>query len=255
MGKTTLILFFVLAALIFIAFITGLFLFIFQYRKKIILHEKEKQLLALNSILKGQDEERNRMAKDLHDGVGSMLSGIKLSLSALSSNLQMAENEKRVFNKSFTQLDSAITELRRVAHNMMPEALLKFGLKEAIQDYCDDINETNTVKIKYAFIGNLPGNDKNLDLILYRIIQELTSNIIKHAAAKNILIQVNRHAKGITLVVEDDGKGFNPAEKAKGAGLSNIQSRVDYLKGSCEIQSEAGSGTSVTVEIPLVNEP
>ena len=99
--------------------------------------------------------------------------------------------------------------MRRVAHNMMPEALLKFGLGEAIQDYCDGINESNVVKMKYTQIGSLQTLIQSTEIVLYRIIQELTNNAIKHAVAKNIFVQISKHLRGITISVEDDGKGFD----------------------------------------------
>ncbi len=216
------------------------------------MHENEKQLLALNSILQGQQEERSRMAKDLHDGLGGMLSGIKLNLSSIAENINGTEKDKQVFLKSIGQLDNAITEMRRVAHNMMPEALLKFGLTEAIKDFCESINESNIYKMKFTHLGNLQQLEQSAEIIIYRIIQELANNAIKHANPKNIFIQLTRHDRGITLTVEDDGKGFNinEPEKAKGTGLKNVQSRVDYLKGSWDIRSENGKGTSINIEIP-----
>ncbi|MEP7169244.1 MAG: sensor histidine kinase [Bacteroidota bacterium] len=215
--------------------------------------EQEKQLLAVNSILQGQEAERTRMAKDLHDGLGGILSGIKLNLSSMKGNLIINERDATLFSKSITQLDNAIAEMRRVAHNMMPEALLKFGLSEAIQDYCDGINESNIVKLKYTQLGLAQPLERPVEVVLYRIIQELTNNVIKHAEAKIILIQLSKHERGITLTVEDDGKGFNvkQIENNKGTGLQNVQSRVDYLKGNLEIQSTSGNGTSVTIEIPV----
>lgn len=214
--------------------------------------EQEKQLVAVTSILEGQEAERSRMARDLHDGLGGMLSGIKLNLSSMKGNMIIQETDAQLFTKSIEQLDNAIAEMRRVAHNMMPEALLKFGLGEAIQDYCDGINESNVVKMKYTQMGFHEPLDKSTEVILYRIIQELSNNAIKHAAAGNIFIQLIKHERGITLTVEDDGKGFDTTQLSalKGAGLQNVQSRVDYLKGSCEIQSMPGNGTSVTIEIP-----
>jgi len=252
MGQTAIILFIVIASIIFLVFITGLFLFIFQYRKRQIMHENEKQLLAMNYIIQGQEAERSRMAKDLHDGLGGMLSGIKLNLSSMKGNMIIQETDAQLFTKSITQLDNAIAEMRRVAHNMMPEALLKFGLGEAIQDYCDGINESNTVKMKYTQLGLQQPLEKATEVILYRIVQELSNNAIKHASAKNIFIQLTKHERGITLTVEDDGKGFDSKQLStlKGAGLQNVQSRVDYLKGIMNIESEAGKGTSVNVEIP-----
>jgi signal transduction histidine kinase len=215
------------------------------------MNEKEKQLLAMNSIIQGQELERSRMAKDLHDGLGGILSGIKLNLSSMKGNMVIHENDAQLFSRSIIQLDNAIGEMRRVAHNMMPEALLKFGLPEAIQDYCDGINESNMVKIKFIPIGMEQPLEKSTEVILYRIVQELSNNAIKHAAAKNIFIQLNKHEQGITLTVEDDGKGFDVAQMSKGAGLQNVQSRVDYLKAVMEINSIAGEGASFNIEIPL----
>jgi signal transduction histidine kinase len=251
MGKTALVIFIVLAGIIYLVFIAGLFLFIFQYRKRKIIHESEKQIIAMNSIIQGQELERSRMAKDLHDGLGGMLSGIKLNLSSMKGNMIIQENDAQLFNKSIVQLDNAITEMRRVAHNMMPEALLKFGLREAVQDYCDGINESNAVKMKFTPIGLHQPLEKPTEVILYRIIQELSNNAIKHAAAKNIFIQLNKHDQGITLTIEDDGSGFNSTQITKGAGLQNVQSRVDYLKGNMEINSSPGEGAAFTIEIPL----
>jgi two-component system, NarL family, sensor kinase len=251
MGKTALIIFIVLAGIIYLVFIAGLFLFIFQYRKRKIMHESEKQIIAMNSIIQGQELERSRMAKDLHDGLGGMLSGIKLNLSSMKGNMIIHENDAQLFTKSIVQLDNAIAEMRRVAHNMMPEALLKFGLTEAVQDYCDGINESNAVKMKFTAIGLDQAMEKPTEVILYRIIQELSNNVLKHAAAKNIFIQLNKHEQGITLTIEDDGIGFNSTQITKGAGLQNVQSRVDYLKGTMEINSSPGEGAAFIIEIPL----
>lgn len=211
--------------------------------------EQEKQLISMNSILKGQEEERSRMAKDLHDGLGSMLSGIKLNLSAMHQNFIIQAGEVHIFEKALTQLDSAIAEMRRVAHNMMPEALLKFGLHEAIQDYCDGINQNGILKMQFTAIGDGKNLDATVQKVLYRIFQELTNNAIKHAQAKVIFIQINHHEQGITLTVEDDGKGFDTS-KTNGAGLQNVKSRVDYLKGTLHIDTSPENGTSITVEIP-----
>lgn len=214
--------------------------------------EQERQLLAINSILQGQETERSRVAKDLHDGLGGMLSGIKLNLATLTGTVITPEKDVQLFRHSITQLDSAISELRRVAHNMMPEALLKFGLNEAIQDYCDGINESKTVKMKFIALGSDYKLPQSTEVILYRIVQELSNNALKHADAKNLVVQLDKHQQGMTLTVEDDGKGFNPADLARtqGAGLNNVQSRIDYLNGSWEIKSEPGVGTSCNIEIP-----
>jgi two-component system, NarL family, sensor kinase len=184
-----------------------------------------------------------------------MLSGIKLNLSSMKGNMIIQERDAQLFNKSIFQIDNAIAEMRRVAHNMMPEALLKFGLSEALQDFCDGINESCELKMKYMQLGPDEPLEKSTEVILYRIVQELTNNAIKHAAAQHILIQLNKHDHGLTLTVEDDGRGFDTKQTrdGKGDGLKNVQSRVDYLKGSLSIESETGKGTSCTVEIPRIN--
>jgi len=248
MGRTGIIIFIVLATIIFLLFIAGLFLFLLQYRKRIIMHENEKQLLALNSMLQGQQEERTRLAKDLHDGLGGMLSGIKLNLSSIADHIQSPEKDKQLFLKSIHQLDNAITEMRRVAHNMMPEALLKFGLVEATRDFCQNINESGIIKMKFMYIGELQ-MEQSREIIIYRIIQELANNCIKHANPANIIVQLTRGEQEMMLTVEDDGKGFVPGS-SNGAGLKNVQTRVDYLKGNLNIESAPGKGTSITIEIP-----
>lgn len=253
MGQTQLILFIAIAAIIFIVFVLGLLFLLAQFRKRKIIHEKEKEVLTLQSLLQGQEIERERMARDLHDGLGGILSGIKLNLSSMKGNVIISEKDVNLFTKSIDQLDNAIAEMRRVAHNMMPEALLKFGLTEAIQDYCDGINESNTVKLKFTNLGLTTPLEKSVEVILYRIIQELTNNAIKHASAKNILVQLSKNENILNLTVEDDGKGFDTKRLAniKGTGLQNVHSRVDYLKGSLEIQSSTDGGTSVIIEIPI----
>ncbi len=214
--------------------------------------QQEKQIIASNALFEGQEAERSRMAKDLHDGLGGMLSGIKLNLSAMKGNVIIAEHDAQMFTKSISQLDSAISEMRRIAHNMMPEALLKFGLNEAVQDFADGINESKIISVKYQHIGLKNRLEKSTEVILYRIIQELCNNTIKHAQAKNIFIQLNQHEQGITLTVEDDGQGFDSKNigNSRGAGLQNVQSRVDFLKGTLHIDSVLEQGTSAIIEIP-----
>ncbi|GEM_PF-3892171 len=229
-------------------------LFILGYGLSLKTAETDKKLVA--SLQENQqlvETERNRVARDLHDGLGGLLSGIKLTLNSMTGTIVLSEKNATTFTRAITQLDNAIAEMRRVAHNMMPEALLRFGLNEAIQDFCDGINESVGVKMRYNHIGNDRKIEKGTEVIIYRIVQELCNNAIKHAAAKHIFIQLNTHQKGVTLTVEDDGSGFNTSQPAnnKGAGLKNLQSRIDYLKGTRDIKSEPGNGTSVNIEIPL----
>ena len=136
---------------------------------------------------------------------------------------------------------------------MMPEALIKFGLLEAIEDYCHSINEAGKVKMKFTPLGLQQPLEQTMQTAIYRVIQELCNNAIQHANAQSVFVQLAKHERGITLTVEDDGKGFDitKLEKVKGAGLQNVQSRVDYIKGTFEIQSTPQQGTSINIEIPL----
>ncbi|MEO5564884.1 MAG: sensor histidine kinase [Chitinophagaceae bacterium] len=214
--------------------------------------EKEKQLTATEAVLKGEEQERSRLAKDLHDGLGGMLSGIKYSLNTMKGNLIMTPDNTQAFERSMDMLDSSIKEMRRVAHNMMPEALVKFGLDTALKDFANDINQSGALQVNYQSIEiENAAIDQITAITVYRIIQELLHNIIKHAAARTAIVQVAKSDGHITITVEDDGKGFdtNILTQSKGIGWTNIQSRVDYLKGKLDIQSEHGKGTSVHIEL------
>ena len=252
MGQSALIGFIVVAVLIFLAFVGGLAAFIFQYRKRKILHEKEKQLVALNSLLQGQELERARMAKDLHDGLGGMLSGVKLSLSSMKGNQIISEEHAVLFQKSILQLDSAISEMRRVAHNMMPEALLKFGLADAVNDLCQWLSENGNIRAHFEKINFDDRLSSDQEVVAYRMIQELVNNAIKHSACKSIIVQLSKNENIVQLLVEDDGKGFDTGmlNSAKGMGYENLNNRVDYLKGTLSIKSEKEKGTSVMIEFP-----
>lgn len=170
----------------------------------------------------------------------------------MKGNVILQQQDAGLFVKSIEQLDNAISEMRRVAHNMMPESLLKFGLIQAIHDYCESINESKIVQLTFKDFGLNERLESSVEIVLYRIIQELVNNSIKHAQAKNTVIQLVKNSANITLTVEDDGKGFdiNKLDKLKGFGLTNIQSRVDYLKGNLTVDSEINKGTSVFIEIP-----
>ena len=209
--------------------------------------------MSAEAVLKGEEQERTRLAKDLHDGLGGLLSGVKFSLSNMKDNLIITPDNMAVFERSLDMIDASIRELRRVAHNMMPEMLTKFGLDEALKEYCNILNGTGLLKVKYQSLGMEARLDKSLEIIVYRIIQELLNNIIKHASASEAFVQLVRETKRLNVVVEDNGKGFDTAilEKTRGAGWMNIRSRVDYLKGQLDIHSEAGKGTLVNIEFNI----
>ena len=225
--------------------------------------ETEKQLTATEAVLKGEEQERTRLAKDLHDGLGGMLSGIKYSLNTMKGNLIMTPENTQAFERSMDMLDSSIKEMRRVAHNMMPEALVKFGLDTALKDFCNNINQSGALQVSYQSFGmENAAIEQTTAITIYRIIQELTNNIMKHAAAKTAVVQLTKTGNQISITVEDDGKGFDTdiLKRAQvrpddpvgpGMGWSNIKNRVEFLKATLDVQSDNEKGTSVHIELTI----
>lgn len=136
---------------------------------------------------------------------------------------------------------------------MMPEMLTKFGLDEALKEYCHTVNATNLLSVKYQSLGMNERLEKSSEIIIYRIIQELLNNIMKHAGATEAMVQLIKEEGRFSIIVEDNGKGFDTAllKNNKGAGLTSIQSRVDYLKGRLDIHSEPGKGTLINIEFNI----
>lgn len=213
--------------------------------------EKDKQLLAVDAMLKGQEDERNRIAKDLHDGLGGMLSGVKMSFTTMKENMIMSAENVGVFEHSIAQLDSTISELRKIAHNLMPEALVRFGLNDAIKDFCTSIMSATHIDIFYENLGEARNLDNTANTYIYRIIQELVNNAIKHGNPKQILVQMTTTPNKILLTVEDDGKGMDANKMAisKGIGIINIQHRVNYFKGNVVFENKNPQGTVVNIEL------
>jgi len=219
--------------------------------------EAEKQLSATEAVLKGEEQERTRLAKDLHDGLGGMLSGIKFSLNNMKENLVMTPDNAQAFERSIDMLDSSIKEMCRVAHNMMPEMLLKYGLDTALKEFCNEIGRTGVMRITYQSAGIATNPiEQTTAVTIYRIVQELVSNAVKHSNAQHVLVQVHALAqeKLLAITVEDDGHGFDATalNQSGGMGWKNIQNRVEFLKGRLDIQSSPGKGTSVMIELNIV---
>jgi two-component system NarL family sensor kinase len=216
--------------------------------------EKEKQLLSAEALMEGQEAERSRLAKDLHDGLGGILTGTKYSLSSMKQNMIISAENAAAFEKTMGMLDQSITELRRIAHNMMPESLLKLTLDEALQDYCLQVSQSGALSVTYQSfdVENLAIND-TVKINVYRIVQELINNATKHASASTAIVQITFKDEVLGIAVEDNGKGLNidGLPYADGIGYQNIKSRIDFLKGNMDIQSISGKGTSILIKIPV----
>jgi two-component system, NarL family, sensor kinase len=223
-------------------------------QQKISELETQQQLSATEAVLKGEEQERTRLAKDLHDGLGGMLSGIKYSFNNMKENLILTPDTAQAFTRSMDMLDNSIQEMRRVAHNMMPESLLRYGLDKTLQDYIAEMNKSGVVKVVYQSMGmENKIVDNTTAITIYRIVQELLNNVTKHASAKQVLVQLLAQGNKLVVNVEDDGKGFDTAiiERADGIGWKNIKSRVEFLKGTLEVQSAEDKGTAVNLEFNI----
>jgi signal transduction histidine kinase len=229
--------------------ITVFLVYIYQNSKKqarLQLREIEQQqeLRLTQAILEGEERERTRVARDLHDGLGGALSGIKLKLSG------QHKTNTPVTDEIILQLEDSIGELRRIARNMMPESLMRLGLETALRDLCAAMADKSR---EIEFQAN--GISKELTLIsqinIYRIIQELLSNAIRHSDATRIIVQCIQDNENFLITVEDNGRGFNAdsTQHTNGIGLSNIHNRVNYLRGKLDITSAIDEGTSVNIEL------
>ncbi|WP_300486487.1 sensor histidine kinase [Flavobacterium sp.] len=210
----------------------------------------QQQLLSTTeAMLEGEERERRRVARDLHDGLGGMLAGIKIKLSGEMSDTKKNPNPVEI-QKIIGQLDNAVTELRRIARNMMPETLLRFGLETALKDLCESL-ESQDSSISYESFNIDPEMEIATQVIIYRIIQEALSNAIRHANAGNIMVQCSQNEKTFFITVEDDGTGFDKSilEQKKGIGVTNIQNRAKYLNGTVELHSAPGEGTTINIEL------
>ena len=208
--------------------------------------EQEKQLIATQAVLDGEVQERIRLARDLHDSLGSILAAAKYNLVDMKQISTLGEKDVKCYNKAVSLLDDSMDEMRRVAHHLMPEPLSRTGLKQSVADFC------NTIPVvKFSYYGDETRFDPKLEVMIYRILHELVSNAMKHAGAKHILVQLVRDEDGIALTVQDDGCGFDLSAESKGMGLRNIRARVESFKGNLDIDSQLGKGTEIHIEFKL----
>jgi tetratricopeptide (TPR) repeat protein len=212
----------------------------------------KQQELATKAVIEAEENERQRIAKDLHDGVGQMMSAAKMNLSAFESEITFTNNEqKKSYEKIIQLVDDGCKEVRHVSHNMMPNALLKNNLADAIQDFIDKL-DNKAMKVHLYTEGLDERLDANVEIVLYRMIQECVNNVIKHAGATTLDISLIRDKDGISATIEDNGKGFDTADdqKFEGIGLKNINTRIEYLKGKVDFDSAPGRGTVVALHVP-----
>ncbi len=235
---------------IIVLILTGIILYRRYIRQKAIVSEQriqqleqEKQLTATQAVLDGETAERTRLARDLHDGLGGMLSVVKLNLNDMKQGVTLENTDLQRFNAALKMLDDSIGELRRVSHNMMPDSLSRYGLKAALSDFCNSV-----MGAEFNYFGSGDRLDPKLEVMIYRTVHELVNNILKHAGATKITVQVVQEPERIAVTVQDDGCGFDSSAETSGTGLKNIRNRVASYNGRMDIYSQPGEGTEVNVE-------
>jgi signal transduction histidine kinase len=212
-----------------------------------------QQDMAAKAVIEAEEKERKRIAGDLHDGVGQMMSAARMNLSALSHSLVFSSADQRnSFERVTSLIDDSCNEVRVVSHNMMPNALVKSGLAAAVKEFLDRI-DIRIIKIDLYTEGLDEKINSNIETVLYRVIQECVNNVIKHSGASRLDISLIKDNAGINVTVEDNGKGFEVHNKPNfnGMGLQNILTRIEYLKGTVEWDSAPGKGTVVAIYVPL----
>lgn len=253
----------------FIFLIIIMFLLIWNHRQKIKAREilarkndeihqqrikdlkRKQKIIAMDSMINGQEKERKRVAQDLHDGLGVLLATVQNQFSMLE-NAVPVNNKNHLLKKTDEMLTEACQEVRKIAHNMMPGALYKLGLISALQDLCHKTSTAHGFEIEFEHFGFQGRLNDITEVTIYRLVQESLINIVKHARATQVFVQLMQMDENITITIEDDGRGFDVerAMENKGMGLRNFQSRVEYLEGQVKINSEEGKGTSIHIEIP-----
>jgi signal transduction histidine kinase len=205
----------------------------------------------MRSVIDGEELERQRLSRELHDGIGQLLIAIKLRLESL------LYQESRDMKKSIPELqkyfDQIIDEVRRISNNLMPSVLEAFGIIIAFRNLFSETEEHSGVRIHFESKGNFESLDKTTMTYIYRLTQEALNNIVKHAQAREVFVSLFQAQDILTLVVRDDGKGFTPetAGMAGGNGIHNMRERATLLKGTIDIRSSPGKGTTITVKIPI----
>jgi len=217
---------------------------------KIANTEKAREIELLKAMIKGEEQERGRIARELHDGIGGMLAAIKMNFGSARKDYPELAAIEPLHNMSH-MLDTASAEIRKTAHNLMPDILTRHNLQKALETFCENINTAGSFYVSLQFHKLSAPIDKAAELMLYRIIQELVQNIIKHACATQAEIQIMEYDGKLSITVEDNGVGFDTEAQYGGFGLQNLKFRVQVLQGYLSITSVKEKNTTVHIEFNL----
>ena len=213
----------------------------------------EKQNEVKRALISGEEKERKRVARELHDGMGSLLSTLRLNAEAIDLNgKNLNVQEAIAYQNVLEMIDKACTELRTISHNMLPSGIEHFGLSATLQSLIKQINHNKSIHFSLDTDGLEALHNQEIELHLYRIVMELVNNVVKHAKAKHASVQLYISDTSITIMVEDDGVGFAIVKHEKsGIGLLSVQSRVEALNGKFQVDSRINHGTTISIEIPI----
>jgi two-component system NarL family sensor kinase len=209
-----------------------------------------QEQLRNKAIIITQENERKRISEELHDGLGQMMSAVKLNVAALEENLKEKNPQ---FHNAIQLIDDSCRELRNISHNMMPGILIKAGLVPAVKEFVDKINSSGTISIRVEAEESKVRLGDTIEINFFRIIQELITNIIKYAKATQVQVTITMEENILSIMIEDNGKGFDKdiLKTSSGNGWNNINSRLNLLHGKIEIDSHPGQGTVIFIETPL----
>ena len=217
-------------------------------RYKIQQLDNEKKLSATQSILQDEENIRKGLAHNLQDKLGGLLSGVKITLNNMKGNTVLTCETVNDFNHALNTLDSSIDELRKVAHNMMPETFVRLGLKDTLADLCTEIDKTMSQHIIFQFYGQFDRLDPYLEMNAYILMQELIVNIMNTSGATELVVQMMQESSRICFTVMDNGIGW---DLSKDTGLHSIRARIDAFNGQMEINSLPEKGTAFSIEFSI----
>ncbi len=212
--------------------------------------ENETKLTNMSSMIEGQEAERRRIAKDLHDGLGGLLATVKTQMGQIQRQIVKLE-QLDVYQKANQMIDQACDEVRRISHNMMPGVLRIEGLEGATEELIEYLIHTYQLRVESEISFHSERLTESQAHMIYRILQECSNNIIKHSQASEVLIQVIEYDDHLNVLIEDNGNGFDPDLATEGLGLRSIYSRVHFLGGEIDL-STSHSGTSFSINIPIL---
>lgn len=219
-------------------------------RERVETLKKEKEVASLVSMLEGEDRERARLAKDLHDGLGGMLSPIRMRFDQIQKiNAQPVGSND--YTEALDLIDQTSQEARRISHNLMPGSLALFELKAALEELSRNIEASTKIKVSLQVLDLENELSPKIQKNVYRIVQEFSNNTIRYAKASEMIIQLSESEKELHITLEDNGIGFDTEKKSEGLGLRSIKSRVDHLNFEIDILSAPGEGTSFQIIIPI----